>query len=86
MKLEPNQENIIPLLKGMVLSFITLSETKKITLNFNSSVDKLFVFIDREKFEKIINNLIINSFKFTPEGGKIEVNIYKRNVYRNYYF
>ncbi len=81
MKLELTEENIIPLLKGMVLSFISLSETKKITLNFNSSIEKLYVNIDRNQFEKIINNLLINAFKFTPIGGKIEVNVDNKDSY-----
>lgn len=31
------------------------------------------VFIDRDKVEKIVLNLLFNSFKFTPEGGKVQM-------------
>ena len=31
--------------------------------------------IDRDKFEKIINNLLSNAFKFTPIGGIIKINV-----------
>ncbi|MEJ2105663.1 MAG: ATP-binding protein, partial [Ignavibacteriaceae bacterium] len=77
MKLEANKQDIIPLLKGIFLSFTSFAERKKITLNFNTNAENLNVFIDRDKVEKIINNLLSNAFKFTPEGGKIDFTIEK---------
>jgi len=75
MTLETSEQNIIPLLKGLVLSFLSLAERKKITLQFNTIEDNLNTYIDTEKVEKIITNLLSNAFKFTPEGGKVEVTI-----------
>ena len=77
MKLETYAENIIPLLKGLVLSFASLAERKKIQLNFNSGFSELTVYLDRDKIEKIINNLLSNAFKFTMEGGTIGVTVNK---------
>ena len=77
MKLETSEQDIIPLLKGLVLSFSSLAETKKITLRFNTNEENLFVFMDRDKIEKIVNNLLSNAFKFTPEEGKIVVSVSK---------
>jgi len=56
-------------------SFMPLAEQKFISLNFSSAVDKMNMILDRDKLEKIINNLLSNAFKFTPSGGKISVNI-----------
>jgi len=75
MELKTSEENIIPLLKGLVLSFASLAERKKITLKFSSVLDEILVFVDRDKIEKIINNILSNAFKFTPEGGCINVNV-----------
>jgi signal transduction histidine kinase/ligand-binding sensor domain-containing protein/DNA-binding response OmpR family regulator len=81
MKLEATEQNIIPLLKGYVLSFSSLAERKKITLKFNSAEDNLNVFVDEEKLEKIVSNLLSNAFKFTPEGGTIECTVNKLDSY-----
>ena len=79
MKLEAIEENIIPILKGYVLSFSSLAERKKIKLNFDTAEDSLNVYIDRDKVEKIISNVLSNAFKFTPNEGRIDVKIEKLN-------
>ena len=77
MKLEATEQNIIPLLKGYILSFSSLAERKKIKLSFNSVEDNLNVYIDKDKIEKIVTNLLSNAFKFTPEGGRIDFTVEK---------
>jgi signal transduction histidine kinase/ligand-binding sensor domain-containing protein/DNA-binding response OmpR family regulator len=78
MKLETREENIIPLLKGLVLSFSSFAERKKITLKFNTIEDDVRVYLDRDKIEKIINNLLSNAFKFTTDEGRIDVTVEKQ--------
>ncbi len=77
MTFETREQNIIPLLKGLVLSFISLAERKKITLKFNTIEENLNVYTDKDKVEKIITNLLSNAFKFTPECGKIDFTVEK---------
>ena len=75
MKLKTVPQNIIALLKVFTLSFTSYAERKKITLKFNSSEDEIIAYIDKDKIEKIITNVLSNAFKFTPEGGRIEVTV-----------
>ncbi|MCW9097584.1 MAG: ATP-binding protein, partial [Ignavibacteriaceae bacterium] len=75
MKLEASEQNIIPLLKELVLSFSSFAERKKIALQFNSPVENLNVYIDRDKLEKIISNLLSNALKFTPDEGEVSVSV-----------
>ncbi len=79
MKLRTTPQNIIPLLKALVLSFTSYAERKQITLKFNSSEDEIIVYLDREKIEKIFTNLLSNAFKFTPNGGSIRADVVKDN-------
>jgi len=70
-KLQVTQTEIIGILKGLVLSFSSLADQKKISLVFDAKVKSLTGYIDRDKFEKIVTNLLSNAFKFTPEHGEI---------------
>ena len=81
MKLEVSEQNIIPWLKGFMLSFASLAERKKITFRFYPPGENLNVFIDKEKVEKIVDNLLSNAFKFTPEEGRIELKVSKNEEY-----
>lgn len=69
--------NLINCLKGLVSSFESLSIEKNISLSFDSTEDLLTAWIDRDKLEKIINNLLSNALKFTDNGGSITINVYK---------
>jgi len=74
-KLQVTETDIIEYLKCMVLTFSSLAESKKVTLKFTSTENILTGYIDRDKLEKIVTNLLSNAFKFTPEGGKVEVTV-----------
>ena len=41
--------------------------------------DKLPLWIDREKMEKVVFNLLSNAFKYTPHGGEIIISIIREN-------
>jgi len=47
------------------------------TFIFNCKQDKLFVHIDSLKFMQVINNLISNAIKFTPDNGTITIDLIK---------
>ena len=75
MKLKTLPMNVIPFLKALVHSFASYAERKNIALRFNSQENEIIAYIDKDKVEKIIVNILSNAFKFTPEGGRIEVAI-----------
>ncbi len=83
MKLQTIPQNFIPLLKALVLSFTSYAERKRITLRFNSVENEIVIYLDRDKVEKIFTNILSNAFKFTPEGGMIEVSVNKEDKHIN---
>ena len=53
---------------------------KHISKNFEfaASDEEIFMAVDDYKFMQVINNLLSNSLKFTPDGGKISVTVKDR--------
>jgi signal transduction histidine kinase/ligand-binding sensor domain-containing protein/DNA-binding response OmpR family regulator len=75
MELKAQRQNLITFIKSLFYSFESLAEKKHITLSLKSEFNVIFVDIDPEKMEKVFYNLLSNAFKFTPDGGKISLNI-----------
>ena len=75
LKLEASRNNIVSFVKGIALSFESLSEEKDITLKIESEKEYIEVYIDKEKMLKILSNILSNAFKFTPQNGKITVSV-----------
>ena len=73
LKFEPVLFEVISFLNYLTDSFSSLSNEKRISLNFHSEIEKLEMDVDVEKLKLIIGNLISNAIKFTPEFGKILV-------------
>ena len=46
--------------------FHLMLKEKELHCNSIHDVDEIIVYLDKEKFEKIINNILSNAFKFTP--------------------
>jgi len=74
-KLQVTETDIVPYLKGLIQTFSPLADRKKAALKFTSRENVLIGYIDHDKLEKIITNLLSNAFKFTPEGGEIIVTL-----------
>jgi CheY-like chemotaxis protein len=77
MKLEVERDDIVTFIKGITASFQLISEIKKIDLAFSTSLEKMEIYFDKDKIEKIITNLLSNAFKFTNAGGRVAVAVDK---------
>lgn len=83
LKLEASKNNIVSFVKGIVLSFESLSEEKDITLKILSDKEFIEVYFDKEKMIRILSNILSNAFKFTPRNGKITVSITEKSPFNS---
>lgn len=75
MKMRVHEVDIIPFIHQIMDSFDSLAKEHQIEFQFVSESASLKVWIDSDKVEKIIFNLISNAFKFTPPGKAIQVSV-----------
>jgi DNA-binding response OmpR family regulator/nitrogen-specific signal transduction histidine kinase len=80
MQLIAGERNIVSLVRGYVHSFESLAKQKNIRLEFSSDEERTLIYVDNDKIEKILFNLLSNAFKFTPEGGEIAVSVLSHPV------
>lgn len=67
--------NLVNVVKTCFSGFKSLAEEKKINFVFTSDQESIFAMLDKDKLEKIVNNLLSNAFKFTPVEGNISVGL-----------
>lgn len=79
--LQAAEGNIVKFLKEIYLSFTEFSKDGDYTYTFNSDFKKQLIYFDRPKLERVFYNLISNSFRYTPKGGDISINISVNNDY-----
>ncbi len=72
--------DVIPFIKNIATTFEYISEQKKIQLVIRSNMEQLHFAFDPEKLEKVLVNLLSNSFKFTKAHGTIEIAIGTKEI------
>lgn len=70
--------NFYNLCHDVFTSFVNAAKSKKLNYRFCCENEKLELYVDREKMEIILYNLLSNAMKFTPEGGEVMISIKER--------
>ena len=68
--------NLKDMLSRIYESFLPMSEEKNIRFDFHCHPETFLVTADSPKIEKVVNNLLSNAFKFTPQGGHVTLKAY----------
>lgn len=61
-------------------SFNVYAAERNIQLSFESELDSLLMEFDKDKIQKTLANLLSNAFKYTADGGKIQVQISRNDT------
>lgn len=83
MRLVMRNGNIVDFIKEVSEPFQFMARKQQIAFNINTENNSIKSWFDHDAVEKIINNLLSNAFKFTPESGIININISSNNASGN---
>lgn len=75
MKVLAEQIEIVSLVDKIMENFRMIAEEKDISFELQAAQDSLYVWADKDKFEKILFNLLSNAFKYTPAGKSVTVHV-----------
>jgi signal transduction histidine kinase/ligand-binding sensor domain-containing protein/DNA-binding response OmpR family regulator len=72
-QLQLQRTDAILFLNDIYKSFSNVAAKMNIEYSYLPATDSIEMFLDRNKVDKIVFNLLSNAFKFTPRGGKISL-------------
>ncbi len=75
MELKVEKTDIWPLIKGVCQTFESHVVHHQISLIYETGLNAAYIWIDRDKMDKVLNNLLSNAVKFTTSGGEIKVSV-----------
>ena len=75
LKLKVSEYNLTLFLEEICASFKEFAKNKRIDFIFNRPEEPIILYFDQNQLQKVFFNLISNAFKYTPEGGKVEISV-----------
>lgn len=73
LQFDKRKVNIGDVMERILEMFSAEAEEKNISLSFPEKDGDLSAFVDPQRFEQVVSNLIGNSLRYVPEGGRIWV-------------
>lgn len=74
-KLLKTRVELVKKIKMLTQEYLDTQSELKIQFICDANKESIYVEIDEDKFMQVINNLISNALKFTPDGGTIRLNM-----------
>ena len=60
--------DLVTFIEDVSSYFDNMAQSKQIQYSFQHDVSSVMLWVDTDKMEKILANLLSNAFKFTPDG------------------
>lgn len=69
------RKDLVTAVENIRQQYLNAQQELNIAFEFKTNKPQIYVQLDENKFMQVINNLISNSIKFTPDGGKITLSL-----------
>ena len=73
MKMQVQRVDVVPFVRKVMDNFEAVAEEHRIDFLFETEKQHLYLWVDVDKLEKIVFNLLSNAFKYTPNGKMITI-------------
>ena len=76
MQLQASEGDLVRFTREVLAAFEAFAAHHHIRLSLAAVDDRIQLWFDRDKLEKVLYNLLSNALKFTPDGGQVQVGIW----------
>ncbi len=77
MKLDPEEMNVAPVIEDVVELYGYVAEEKGVSVH-TGFPEELYLTADRNWVRQVLANLLDNAIKYTPSGGRIDIEAFRR--------
>ena len=81
MDMRVTEVDLVAFIEEVKSYFDNMAQSKQIHYSFQHTVRSVMLWVDTDKMEKILANLLSNAFKFTPEGGTVTIRLQEHAGY-----
>lgn len=74
-KLHLTQGDVRSFIDSIYVCFLPFAEEKRLKFTLDNLPVAADMYFDHDKMHKVVNNLLSNAFKFTPEGGSVSLEV-----------
>lgn len=78
--LKVSKLNVVDFLREIYLSFLDYAQQRGVDYRFHCNIQHIDCWFDARQMEKVFFNLLSNAFKYTPDNGRIEIDITETDV------
>lgn len=75
MDMRVTEIDLVAFIEDVSSYFDNMAQSKQIQYSFQHDVSSVMLWVDTDKMEKILANLLSNAFKFTPDGGTVTIRL-----------
>jgi signal transduction histidine kinase/DNA-binding response OmpR family regulator len=76
---EYSRQDVVALIRTIVSVVENAAQSKGLEIKLITPSEPVWLYVDREKLEQVMLNLLSNAFKFTDRGGRIAVSVREGN-------
>lgn len=77
--LKRERTDLVPWLATLLEEYQRMAPHTRVPVDFVAPPQPVYALVDVNKFQQVLNNLVSNALKFTPDGGRISVRVTAAN-------
>lgn len=75
MRLKCRETDLVSIVQNTYEMYMYNAGQHNIKYSYRHSTDELLVWVDSDRIEKVVTNLLSNAFKYTADGGEVSVEV-----------